>query len=154
MEGHREQSELPSDRLTVVERWHASVLLLSLPSPAASRATTEAIAALGADQRIVIEASTLALKGKLAIGTALQAVGHVALDCPISGTGAQALSGDLVIYASGDAQSIATRGPLFAGSRARCTTSAPTAMAAKRSLLPICWWPFTTSQVLKQWCWG
>lgn len=93
----------------------APVLLLSLPSPAASLATAQAITASGADRRIVIEASTLALKDKLAIEAALQAGGHVALDCPISGTGAQALTKDLVIYASGDAQSIAALGPMFAG---------------------------------------
>ena len=92
----------------------APVLLLSLPSPAASLATAQAIAASGGDRRIVIEASTLALKDKLAIQAALQAGGHVALDCPISGTGAQALTKDLVIYASGDAQSIAVLGPMFA----------------------------------------
>lgn len=93
----------------------APVLLLSLPSPAASLATAETIAASGADRRIVIEASTLALKDKLAIEATLQAAGHAALDCPISGTGAQALTRDLVIYASGDVQSIAALGPMFAG---------------------------------------
>jgi L-threonate 2-dehydrogenase len=93
----------------------APVLLLSLPSTAASLVTVQAITASGADRRIVIEASTLALKDKLAIEATLQAAGHVALDCPISGTGAQALTKDLVIYASGDAQSIAALGPMFAG---------------------------------------
>jgi putative dehydrogenase len=93
----------------------APVLLLSLPSPAASLATAQAIAASGAERRIVIEASTLALKDKLAVEAALRAAGHVALDCPISGTGAQAITKDLVIYASGDAQSIAALGPLFSG---------------------------------------
>ena len=37
------------------------MLLLSLPSPAAALATAQAIAASGAERRIVIEASTLAL---------------------------------------------------------------------------------------------
>ncbi len=93
----------------------APVLLLSLPNPAASLATAQAIAGSGAGRRTVIEASTLALNDKLAIQAALEAAGHVTLDCPISGTGTQALSKDLVIYASGDAQSIAALGPLFAG---------------------------------------
>jgi len=92
----------------------APVVLLSLPSPAASLATAQAIATSGGDRRIVVEASTLALKDKLAIQAVLQAAGHAALDCPISGTGAQALTKDLVIYASGDAQSIAVLGPMFA----------------------------------------
>ena len=92
----------------------APVLVLSLPSPAASLATAQAIAASGVARRIVVEASTLALKDKLAVQAALQATGHVALDCPISGTGAQALTKDLVVYASGDAQSIAALAPMFA----------------------------------------
>jgi len=91
------------------------VLLLSLPSPAAALATARAIAASGAERRIVIEASTLALKDKLAIEAELRAAGHVVLDCPISGTGAQAVTKDLVIYASGDSQSIEALRPLFFG---------------------------------------
>jgi putative dehydrogenase len=93
----------------------APVLLLSLPNPAASLATAQAIAASGAERRLVIEASTLTLNDKLAIEAVLRAAGHVALDCPISGTGAQAQTKDLVIYASGDAQSIEALRPLFAG---------------------------------------
>jgi 3-hydroxyisobutyrate dehydrogenase-like beta-hydroxyacid dehydrogenase len=89
--------------------------LLSLPSPAASLATAQAIAGSGVERRIVVEASTLALKDKLAVESVLRAAGHVALDCPISGTGAQAVTKDLVIYASGDAQGIAALAPLFAG---------------------------------------
>src|SRR5665213_1861915 len=42
------------------------VLLCSLPSPAASLATARAIATSGAERRVVIEASTLALKDKMA----------------------------------------------------------------------------------------
>jgi len=93
----------------------APVLVFSLPSPAASLASAQAVAASGAERRVVIEASTLALKDKLAVEAVLRAAGHAALDCPISGTGAQARTGDLVIYASGDAQSIEALRPLFAG---------------------------------------
>ena len=93
----------------------APVLLLSLPSPAAALATAQAIADSGVERRTVIEASTLALKDKLAIEAVLRAAGHVTLDCPISGTGAQAVTRDLVIYASGDSQSIEALRPLFLG---------------------------------------
>lgn len=92
----------------------APVVLCSLPSPAASLATANAIAAAGVERRVVIEASTLALKDKLAIEQVLRAAGHTPLDCPISGTGAQAINKDLVIYASGDAQAIASLASLFA----------------------------------------
>ena len=91
------------------------VVLFSLPSAAAALSSAEAIAASGAERRVVIEASTLALKDKLAVEAVLRTTGHVALDCPISGTGAQAVTKDLVIYASGDAQSIAALRPLFFG---------------------------------------
>ena len=92
----------------------APVLLFSLPSPAASLGTANEIAAAGLERRIVVEASTLALKDKLAVEQALRSGGHVALDCPISGTGSQAINRDLVIYASGDAQAIAGLAPVFA----------------------------------------
>jgi 3-hydroxyisobutyrate dehydrogenase-like beta-hydroxyacid dehydrogenase len=93
----------------------APVLLFSLPSPAAASATAQAVAASGAERRVIVEASTLALKDKLAVESVLRAAGHTALDCPISGTGAQAVTRDLVIYASGDAQSIEVLRPFFAG---------------------------------------
>ena len=37
------------------------------------------------------------------------------LDCPVSGTGSQAATGDLVIYASGDPKSVAKLKPMFTG---------------------------------------
>ncbi len=44
----------------------------------------------------------------------LREAGHVMLDCPLSGTGSQARTKDLVVYASGDAQAINALMPLFA----------------------------------------
>ncbi|MFX7824951.1 NAD-binding protein, partial [Acinetobacter baumannii] len=37
------------------------------------------------------------------------------LDCPLSGTGAQAQTRDLVVFASGEPSAIAALDPLFAG---------------------------------------
>jgi putative dehydrogenase len=91
------------------------VIVTSLPSPKALTATVDAIAAAKAPRRVVIEASTFALEDKLAAAKALRAAGHVALDCPVSGTGAQAKVKDLVIYASGDSAAIRKLRPLFAG---------------------------------------
>ncbi len=51
---------------------------------------------------IVIESSTFPLEDKFRIFNVLADNGIVMLDCPISGTGAQAVSKDLSIYASGD----------------------------------------------------
>ena len=91
------------------------ILMTSLPTTAALHATATAIAASGAPRRLVVEASTMALDDKLRFAAVLDAAGHVALDCPISGTGAQARTRDLVIYASGDPAAVAAVQPFLAG---------------------------------------
>ncbi|WP_158291977.1 NAD(P)-dependent oxidoreductase [Paracraurococcus ruber] len=93
----------------------APVLLTSLPKPAALQATAAAIAAAGLPPRTLVETSTFTLEDKLAAGAILRAAGHVVLDCPLSGTGAQAERRDLVVYASGDREAIARLAPLFEG---------------------------------------
>jgi 3-hydroxyisobutyrate dehydrogenase-like beta-hydroxyacid dehydrogenase len=89
-------------------------LMTSLPSPAALHATAAAIAGSGAPRRVVVEVSTMALDDKLQFEQTLRAAGHLALDCPISGTGSQAITRDLVIYASGGSAEIAALQPFFA----------------------------------------
>jgi 3-hydroxyisobutyrate dehydrogenase-like beta-hydroxyacid dehydrogenase len=90
------------------------VIITALPTPAALEATVNGIIASGAPRRIVIEAGTFTLEDKMKAADMLDAAGHVALDCPVSGTGAQARTRDLVIYASGDTKAIASLRPLFA----------------------------------------
>ena len=63
----------------------------------------------------MIEASTFALDDKIAAEKVLRKAGHTMLDCPVSGTGAQAAVKDLVVYASGDDKAIAKVMPVFAG---------------------------------------
>jgi 3-hydroxyisobutyrate dehydrogenase-like beta-hydroxyacid dehydrogenase len=92
----------------------APVILTSLPSPKAVHLTAQAIAASRAPPRIVIEASTLALDDKMAFAATLEAAGHIPLDCPISGTGAQAEARDLVIFASGNSEAIEKLRPCYA----------------------------------------
>lgn len=92
---------------------HASTILTSLPYPKALAAVAAEIAATR-DPRTVIETSTMALPDKLSFRDTIEAAGHTALDCTISGTGAQALKRDLVIFASGDTRAIADAQPLFA----------------------------------------
>jgi L-threonate 2-dehydrogenase len=93
----------------------ASDIITSLPSAKAVIATAEAIAAAGAPRRVVLETSTLSLADKQAFAAVLEAAGHVPLDCPLSGTGAQAKTKDLVVLASGPSAEIARLAPLFAG---------------------------------------
>jgi len=91
------------------------IIITSLPTPAALEITVEGILASGARRLTLIEAGTFSLKDKMKAADALSAAGHIALDCPVSGTGAQANVGDVVVYASGDAKTIASLRPLFAG---------------------------------------
>lgn len=91
----------------------ASLVMTSLPSPAAVRSVAEALAASGAEGLTVAEVSTLSLDDKLAFEATLSEAGHVALDCPISGTGAQAVVRDLVVYASGPREGVARFRPVF-----------------------------------------
>ena len=92
----------------------APVIITSLPNPGALEATVGAIAEARVPRRVVVEASTFTLDDKLAAERALRKAGHIALDCPVSGTGAQAAVKDLVIYASGDTASIRRLKPMFA----------------------------------------
>jgi L-threonate 2-dehydrogenase len=93
----------------------ASDIITSLPTPRAVLDTADIIARAGVAKRTVIEASTLALDDKMAFKATLEKAGHTALDCPMSGTGAQAAVKDLVVYASGGSGEIKRLGPLFLG---------------------------------------
>jgi 3-hydroxyisobutyrate dehydrogenase-like beta-hydroxyacid dehydrogenase len=57
---------------------------------------------LSGKNRIVVETSTLPIEDKLRARDALKRRGITLLDCPLSGTGAQARTGDLVVFVSGD----------------------------------------------------
>ena len=104
-----------SDSAEAVAR-AAPMMITSLPNAAALHATAAAIAGAGVERRVVVEASTLTLDDKLAFEATLRQAGHAALDCPISGTGAQAKTKDLVVYASGDGAAIAQAAPLSTAS--------------------------------------
>ena len=93
----------------------APIIITSLPSPQALDSVVGAIIAAEAPPRVVAEASTFTLDDKLRAERALKKAGHIPLDCPISGTGAQAAVKDLVIYASGDTKTIAKLKPMFLG---------------------------------------
>ncbi len=93
----------------------APIIITSLPKPQALLSVAKAIAASGAPRRVVVEASTFTIADKQKAERVLGAAGHALLDCPVSGTGSQAATGDLVIYASGDSKAIARLKPVFAG---------------------------------------
>ena len=81
------------------------IIITSLPSPAAMEEAyfgKQGIAAGARPGTIVIEASTMTLELKESLRRRLARRGVQLLDCPISGTGAQAAAKDIAIYASGD----------------------------------------------------
>jgi 3-hydroxyisobutyrate dehydrogenase/glyoxylate/succinic semialdehyde reductase len=91
----------------------APIVMTSLPSPAAVEQVAEQIANSSQPPRIVVELSTLGIADKLRFEATLSRAGHIALDCPLSGTGAQARMRDLIVYASGDSHAIAQCKNLF-----------------------------------------
>jgi 3-hydroxyisobutyrate dehydrogenase/glyoxylate/succinic semialdehyde reductase len=91
----------------------APIIMTSLPSPAAVEQVARKIAGSGQSPRIVVELSTLTIADKIRFETILKKADHIALDCPLSGTGAQAKNRDLIVYASGDSNAIAQCMKLF-----------------------------------------
>jgi L-threonate 2-dehydrogenase len=93
----------------------APTIITSLPKPEALDATVKDIIDARLRPLVVVEASTFTIEDKIRAERALRKAGHVMLDCPISGTGSQAKTKDLVVYASGDSKAIRKLRPLFAG---------------------------------------
>ena len=94
----------------------SDIIITSLPSVAAVEEAyfgRDGIAAGARRGAIVIEASTLPLALKQRCHDGLAPHGTTVLDCPVSGTGAQAAVKDLVIYASGEPKAIAHCKPVF-----------------------------------------
>ena len=79
----------------------APVVITSLPSSAALDAVVDELAACEAADGVLLEMGTLEITAKEA--AAQRVAGRfTVLDCPVSGTGAQARTADIAVYASGD----------------------------------------------------
>jgi 3-hydroxyisobutyrate dehydrogenase-like beta-hydroxyacid dehydrogenase len=89
------------------------VILTSLPKPQALTDTVRKIAAAELPRKVVVEMGTFAISDKKKAQSVLHKAGHVMLDVPVSGTGAQARTRDLVFYASGDPRVIKRLTPIF-----------------------------------------
>jgi 3-hydroxyisobutyrate dehydrogenase-like beta-hydroxyacid dehydrogenase len=79
----------------------SDVLITSLPSTSALMSVCESLSKIGPRPLTVIETSTLPIKDKKAARRILSPAQMVLLDCPLSGTGSQAQTKDLVVYGSG-----------------------------------------------------
>lgn len=80
----------------------ADLVVTSLPGSAAALEVARTLAASAPEGLVVVETSTLSLEVKRECRDLLAAAGAVLLDCPLSGTGAQARERDLVVLGSGD----------------------------------------------------
>lgn len=93
----------------------AELALTSLPSTEALDATVEALAAKPRPGLILAEISTFPIAAKESAHDRLAVAGITALDCPLSGTGAQARTRDLALFGSGDETAFARCRDAFAG---------------------------------------
>ena len=96
----------------------ADVVLTALASYGAYEAAyfgEDGIAGAAKPGLIVVDVSTMPLERKLSARSRLAEIGVVMLDCPISGTGAQAESGDVAVYASGPRNAVERARPVLEG---------------------------------------
>jgi len=83
----------------------SDVVITSLPSIAAFHEVMsgkDGLKDAKKDGLIIIECSTLPIDEKQAAHDTLAEIGSILMDCPISGTGAQAINKDLSVYVSGE----------------------------------------------------
>ena len=88
-------------------------ILTSLPKPEALADTVRKIAGAELTRKLLVEMSTFKISDKEKAAAILRKAGHQMIDCPVSGTGAQAKNRDLVFYASGDSKLITKIRPLL-----------------------------------------
>ena len=93
----------------------ADVVITSLPSADSLLDVAAALARSPHPPKYVIETSTLPIPVKEEARARLAAVRTTLLDCPISGTGAQARTGDAIVFASGPKRDCVAVGPVLKG---------------------------------------
>jgi 3-hydroxyisobutyrate dehydrogenase-like beta-hydroxyacid dehydrogenase len=88
-------------------------VLTSLPKPQALMNIVREIAAAKLKRVVIVEMSTFAIADKEKAERVAAKAGHMMLDCPVSGTGSQAVARDLVFYASGNSAAVKRLRPMF-----------------------------------------
>jgi 3-hydroxyisobutyrate dehydrogenase-like beta-hydroxyacid dehydrogenase len=89
----------------------AAILITSLPSAEALHAVADQLQ----ERTTVVETSTLPIEDKERARDTLKKKGITLLDCPLSGTGAQARTKDLVVYGSGDKAAFSKTAEVLSG---------------------------------------
>jgi putative dehydrogenase len=110
-EAQRAGVEIASSPIDLADK--AATILTSLPKPQALMDTARILAAIRTKRLTIVEMSTFAISDKEKAQGMLHKSGHLVLDCPVSGTGSQAKTRDLVFYASGDSAVIKKLKPMF-----------------------------------------
>jgi L-threonate 2-dehydrogenase len=93
----------------------ASILVTSLPSTDALRDVVAELKGAEHAERILAETSTFPLDAKNWARQELESAGTVMLDCPLSGSGSQALVRDVLVYGSGAKDAYDRCLPVFQG---------------------------------------
>ncbi len=101
--------DAPGDWLSACD-----LVILALASPAVLRQVAGTLAERLRPDQVVMDTGTFALADKEAARDILAAAGIEMLDCTVSGTGAQAAVGDLVMMASGPEKAMALARPYMA----------------------------------------
>lgn len=112
----------------------AEVLITSLPSDEALHRVVfgkDGLLAGAKKGLVVVETSTLTLEAKEEAFQALKSAGADMLDCPLSGTGSQALRKDLAVYASGNRETCERCRPVFLGFARAVYYAGPFGMGTK-----------------------
>lgn len=110
----RENGGAPLDSARAVAQ-DSDHLLVALPSVAALDAVVREIVPVLRAGMIVAEMGTLPIHAKERARDTIAATGAQMLDAPVSGTGAQATVGDLVIFSSGEPSATETMRMVFEG---------------------------------------
>jgi len=111
---HRKAGGMVAESAREVAR-SATIVITSLPSAEALSRVAREIPGEKHRRLVVVETSTLPIPVKEAARRRLAAAGGTLLDCPLSGTGAQARVKDLVVYGSGDRAAFRKTIPVLKG---------------------------------------
>ena len=93
----------------------ADILITSLPSAEALADVVAELKTLPRGDKVLAETSTFTLEDKETARAQLAEKGFTMLDCPLSGSGSQALERDVLIYGSGDKAAYERCLPAFNG---------------------------------------
>jgi len=91
-----------------------NLIILSLANPAVLHQVCSELSQFLKPGQVVVETGTFALADKIKARAEIESCGAILLDCPVSGTGAQAAVGDLLMMASGELSVIESIKPLLA----------------------------------------